>query len=137
MKFGIVNAFTRSITIDDHKDIETAMTVAGLDKVDHAVLAPAAPLGLAIMVHEFGLFTPVDEQAYFSIGGRLFAGNAVLYGFDKMGETVNIPGTPRVVFLPNIKAVERNIDLGLVQRPKISINGVVMWRWPDPREVPK
>lgn len=138
MKFAIVDAFARTITIEDHKDIQDAMALVDLKSihVDHGVVTQARPVGLAIIVHEFGLFRDVNEQAYFSIGRQLFAGNAVLYGYDKRGETVDIPGTPRVVFLQNIAAVERNIQLGMVQRPEISVNGVVMWRWPDPRDMP-
>ena len=135
MKFGIVCPSIRSVSIANCQDVKSAQRVAGLHRgVDHGVIM-REPFGIGIVVYEFGLFE--QEQAYFAINGLLYAGNAVLYGFDDSGETVDLPALPQVFFMPNAKAVERSIDLGLVRRPIISVNDVVTWRWPEPRNTPK
>lgn len=136
MQFAIVYAHTQKVSIEDCPTIEAAMARAGLVNVDHGVVAPVTPyrsVGMGIIVYEYGLFEPIEKQAYFAIGGRLYAGNAVIYAFDQRGETVNLPGTPVVQFMPSARAVERNIALGLVERPIMSINDEVIWRWPEPR----
>jgi len=136
MQIVIVNPFVQQVRVGDFT-VEKAMAEAGLVNVDHGVVAPITPdhpVGLAIIVYEFGLFAPPESQSYFVIAGHLYAGNAVIYGFNKQGDTVDIPGMPRVVFMPSARAVERNIELGLVQRPYIAANGVVTWRWPEKRK---
>jgi hypothetical protein len=141
MRFGIVNPFVQNVTLEEFATIELAMARAGLVNVDHGVVFPVSrdnPLGLliglAIMVYEFSLFAPPDRQAYFAIDSHLYAGHAVLYAFDKDGNEVDLPGTPRVVFMPSAAAVERNIQLGFVQRPFMAVNGVKTWEWPQPRK---
>lgn len=111
--------------------LTSAMALIDLDKVDHGVVSP----GLGIVVYEYGLFVPPAEQHYFSIRAKLYAGNAVLYAFDKMGETVSLArhAVPEIVFMPSAASVERSIQLGLVERPQMAINGEVTWQWPEPR----
>ena len=111
--------------------LTSAMALVELENVDHGVVVP----GVGIVVYEYGLFVPPNEQHYFSIRTRLYAGNAVLYAFDKMGETVSLARhqVPEIVFMPNAASVERSIELGLVQRPQMAVNGVVTWEWPQPR----
>ena len=129
MQFAVINVDQKIVGVIECDDLLEAQQLAGLGKVDHGVVAP----GIGIVVDEFGLFTPPDKQSYFAINGRLYAGNAVLYGFDKKGESVDLSQVPAVLFMPSARAVERNIELGTVLRPEISVNGVVTWRWPDPR----
>jgi hypothetical protein len=140
MQFAIIDPFKQTVEMAESKEIPYAL--AGLDRmrVDHGVVAPVtpeSPIGLGIIVYEFGLFTPPDKQAYFAIETRLYAGAAVLYCFNKKGETVSMPGVPRVQFMPSARAVERNIELGLIERPTMSVNGVITWRWPEARDNPR
>jgi hypothetical protein len=69
---------------------------------------------------------------YFSIYGQLFAGNAVLYAFNKSGETIDIRQLPAIMFYRDVAEVERAIDAGAVKRPQMSYGETVYWRWPDP-----
>jgi hypothetical protein len=133
MQFGIIKPTEQSATIEDHATIEKAMAHLGLKNVDHGILArcdKAHPIGLAIVVYEFGLLEPPETQSFFHIQGNLFCGNAVLYGFDVRGETCNVPILPRTTFMPNAAAVERLIQLGFVRRPQTTVNGAVVWQWP-------
>ena len=129
MQFAIVDVTQKIVGVVDCDDLLEAQALAGLGGVDHGVVCP----GVGIVVDEFGLFAPPDEQSYFAINGRLYAGNGVLYGFNKGGELVDLAQVPAVMFMPSARAVERNIEIGTVLRPEISVNGVVTWRWPDPQ----
>jgi hypothetical protein len=128
MQFATIDVDHTQVTVVDGPNLEAVQIVMGLDKVDHGVVAP----GIGIVVDEFGLYTPTDKQSYFAIFGRLYAGNAVLYGFNRQGESVDLLTLPPVLFMPSAAAVERNIELGIVHRPQITVNGVVTWQWPDP-----
>jgi hypothetical protein len=129
MQFAIVNVTTLTVGVIECDDLIAAQIAAGLKLVDHGVVAP----GLGIVVDEFGLYTPPDKQSYFAIFRRLYAGNGVLYGFNRHGESVDLIAIPPVVFMPSARAVERNIEIGAVQRPQTTINGEVIWQWPDDR----
>ena len=141
MHFAIINAHTRNVLFEECADLRDAQKIAGIDKVDHGVVAhhSQAPgmCGIGITVYEYGLFVPPEMQVYFTIARRLYAGNAVLYGFDKHGESIDLDWMPAVLFLPNASAVMRNIQLGLIQRPTMSANGVKVWEWPEVRAIPK
>jgi len=60
--------------------------------------------------------------------------NAVPFGHDK-GETIDLieAKVPPVLCIPNAAAVERNIELGLVERPQARVNGAVVWQRPEER----
>jgi hypothetical protein len=130
MQFAIVNVSNNTVGVIECDDLFEAQVAAGLKLVDHGVVAP----GIGIVVGEFGLYTPPDKQSYFAIFRRLYAGNGVLYGFDKHGESVDLIAIPPVLFMPSYRAVERNIELGTVQRPYTAHNGEVTWQWPDRRK---
>jgi hypothetical protein len=131
MQFAVVNASKQTVEIVDCPDIRNAMALVDLDdkNVDHGAIGS----GLGIVVYEFGMFTPPEHQSYFAIGRAMFAGNAVLYSFNRGGETVSLTTLPPIVFLPTAKAAERNIELGLIERPYLAVNDVITWRWPEPR----
>ena len=85
------------VTIDAHKaKVETVEAASpqevyarvGLNPgaVDHGVVHP----GVAIVVYQYCLFIPVEEQRWFAVGRQLFGGTAVLYGFDASGEKLSI-----------------------------------------------
>jgi hypothetical protein len=100
--------------------------------VDHGVVAHSPGLGgIAIVLDELALFAPPGEQRYFSIGNKLYAGNALLYGFDPQGRTCEFAPPPPVNFYANAEQVERAIHAGLLQRPHTSVNGKVTWQWPS------
>jgi hypothetical protein len=128
MQFAIIDVNDKTVVPVECPDLVVAQTMVGLKKVDHGVVAP----GIGIVVDEFGLYVPPDKQSYFAIFGRLYAGHGVLYAFNKGGESVDLIAIPPVLFMPGAAAVERCIELGTVQRPQISVNGVVTWQWPDP-----
>jgi hypothetical protein len=132
MHFAIINPMTQQTTIVDCVSGRDAYAMAGLSPkhVDHGIVSH----DIGIVVYEFGLFTPPSEQSYFAINLRLYAGVAVLYGMNDVGETISLRAVPPISFFQDAKAVERNIALGLVDRPRIAINGVVTWEWPQPRK---
>ena len=129
MQFAIIEPATQAVIPAECNDIRDAMALAGLGHVDHSVIMP----GLGIALYGFGLLALPAEQSYFAIHGRLYAGNAVLYAFNKAGETVSLLqcGMPDVMFMPDADAVEHNIALGLVERPQITVNGLITWQWPE------
>jgi hypothetical protein len=108
----------------------------GLVNVDHGVLTRRDNYSLSYVVHEFGLFVPVEQQRYAAVGGRVIAGNAVIYAFDQAGETVDVRDENAVrsatTWLPTIFDMQRAIAFGLIQRPVIMVNGEMIWRWPEP-----
>lgn len=121
IKFGIVDAEAREVRREEHKDLVAAMASVGLErgKIDHGALGG----GVSIVVYEFGLKEPTEH--HFSLGRQLFAGSAVVYQCDEMGDTVDfVRHLPAVFYLDRDK-VERCIDLGLLDRPQMSINGEV------------
>jgi hypothetical protein len=103
--------------------------------VDHGTVVPPHVLpsgfGIAIVVDGFGLFKPVAEQRYFAIARELYAGNAVLYGFDEAGECVDLAEMPIVIFM-TAAGVEEAITRGQIDRPRTMVNGAQVWQWPDP-----
>lgn len=84
---------------------------------------------------EFGLYEPADKQHYFAVEARLYAGNAVMYAFDVKGKTVDLEAYPPPRWFSSTEAIEDAIQHGTVVRPVVSVNGTVLWRWPEP--VPK
>ena len=132
MNFFMVDAERGGFVDQECEDLRSAMIVMGLKDVDHGIVEK----GIAIVVYEHGLFES-ENCSWFSLNGRLYAGNAVFYGFDEMGETVELETSQRVRIASNIRFlfhftdVERAIEAGYVKRPEIKINGAVIWRWPD------
>lgn len=89
---------------------------------------------LHIMVYEFGLLRDTNE-GYFSIGKQLYAGPAIIFRVDETGATVNIAVEDlsridaAIRFYKDVKAVEKAIEAGKVERPFSSVNGAVTWQW--------
>lgn len=130
MKFGIIDAKRRTAAIGDYRDMEDAQRAAGLDPgaVDFGALSKH----VHIVVWEYGLFAPTNAIHYFSVVGKLYAGNAVIFAADDSGRTIDLPMLPPVVFFQNADAVEKAIERGELQRPQMAVNGAVLWQWPDP-----
>lgn len=127
MKFGIVKPVEAKAEIEDLPDIHAAYAAAGLEsgKIDFGSLSAR----MAIVVYEYGLFAD-EEIGYFSIGGRLFAGSAVIFNTDNEGDTIDLDKMPPVSFFGrSALSVERAIRDGRVSRPQTAVNGAVLWQW--------
>ena len=114
------------------------VAILGDIDVDHGVVdGPKGGVSLAIIVDEYSLLD-TNDQKFFSIGDKLFAGKAVIYGFDGAGETVSIPedddriSASTVVFMKGVEEVEAAITSGRLPRPRAAINGEVIWEWNKP-----
>jgi hypothetical protein len=131
MRYITIDPIKGTVKAIETDDFQFALETAGLEsgRVDHGVVE----LGVSIVVHEFGLFVDPERQRYFAIGDQLFAGKALLYGFDYRGETVDLRRVPDVKFFLNAKAVEKAIVDGTIQRPQMKLDSEVIWSWPDPR----
>ena len=139
MKFGIIDPKACTVDVIDFKDTLAAYTLAGLDpnQTDHGVLMSLPNGALCFVVYEFGFYVPADRQHYFAFGPRLVAGNAVAYQVDAFGYTVSMaPGIAARIIKPtwfkSAADVEAAIAAGTVSRPEVSINGEVIWAWPNP-----
>jgi len=129
MRFGLIKPAARCLEIVDVADLDRARDMIGLDRdqCDHAMIDRAT----AIVVYEYGLFEPA-HQDHFAINGRLYAGASVIYAVDERGATIDLePPAWEPVFFASVAEVERAIAAGMVVRPHIAINDVVLWRWPD------
>ena len=137
MKYVIVDPRHRSASIVDASDGTIAMRRAGLSptEVDHGTVVEAAGRqpGVGIIVAKLGMFVPPEAQSYFAINRRLYAGAAVLYGFDTEGQTMDLNYFPAPTWLHNQTQVEMAIAIGTVERPEMAFKGNVYWRWPQPR----
>lgn len=128
-KFIIIDPVRKATRVTEKRELGEALIEAGLkvSGVDHGSIGPH----LGVVVYEFGLFVPPDDQHYFSINGRLYAGAGVLYGVDDNGETVDAV-MPKIRFFDNTREVEMAIELEEVTQPSIAVNGQVLWLWPQP-----
>jgi len=113
------------------KSIFDAVVDAGLndDGTDHSMVDKHT----GIVFNQYDMYVPPEQQDYFAINGRLYAGNALIYGVDDRGNTVDIVETDRLtpIFLHGREEVERAIQDGLIARPQLRVNGELIWKWPD------
>ena len=135
MKFALIEPFETRTSIVEAGSSQELYARAGFGtNVDHGIVAPPHALpsgvGISIVVDGFGLFKPADQQRYFAIGRQLYGGNAVLYGFDDAGETVDLREVPVVVFM-TASGVEDAIGRGQIDRPICAVNDEEFWRWPQ------
>jgi len=128
MRFGVINTVAKSATLQEHKTLWDAGEIVGLrtGNVDFGSITPT----MQIVVYEYGLFTPKEEQCYFAINGRLYGGNAIIFGCNELGETVDLNYVPSITWFKNAHAVELAIQRGEVNRPEIKVNGKSIWQWP-------
>jgi hypothetical protein len=135
MRFGIIDPRTTRYEFVETESLDEAKKLAGLDpdKVDHGVIWRDFRVGgISIVVYEFALYLPAERARYFAIGQSLYVGQAVLYGFDVAGETIDLSELPPVFFLRDAAEVERAIATGQITRPIVALNDDVIWRWPEP-----
>lgn len=133
MRYAIVEPAESRCEVVEAAELFNVYVRLGLDRPDHNVLVPAGHLpsgvGIAIVVDDFGLHVPPTAQRYFIIGRTLFAGNAVMYGIDKEGETVDLEEIPQVIFV-SPAGIEAAIRAGQIDRPTVMVNGRTVWQWP-------
>jgi hypothetical protein len=142
MKFGIIEPAKTSYGWVEAKEPWELYPQLGLPcdgGVDHGVLIPWHVLpdkvGIAIIVDQFSLFVPPEDQRYFLIGRHLYGGNAVLYGYNEEGVSVDLPMMPVIIFVTRA-GIDEAIAAGQIDRPTSSLNGVKFWEWPQPSPFP-
>ena len=131
MKYGIIDATAKELKVIEADDIKDAEKQAGLNpgELDFGSFYR----GLGYCVYEFGLMQPPDKTKYCSYKKTLIAGNAVLYGVDERGETIDFELSmlhSPIVFM-NGDEVEEAISKGQVHRPIMAVNEEVLWSWPN------
>src|SRR5262245_39070358 len=130
MRYARINAKDKFLQTFDADSFEAALDAAGLADVgrDHG----AVDRSTAIVVYEYGLFEPTDQQYYFSLGRMLYGGNALLYAVDEAGETIDLKRCPEPTFYTSAADVEAAIAAGKIDRPIRAFNGAIQWEWPSP-----
>lgn len=141
MKFIVLNPKLKTVTEIEARNLAMAKVAADLHKVDHGSITRH----LHFVVDEFGLFVEPAKQSYISLAGRLLAGNVVLYACDDGGSTIgmdhltksdswsNLWNRINPIWLSTQDEVEASISVGSTFRPEISVNGEIIWSWPQPR----
>jgi hypothetical protein len=129
MKYAVADVTKRTCELIDCADFAAALAAAGLPRgeTDHGLIG----IGIGLFVHEHGLYVRPFQQRYFSIGGHLYAGNALLYAFDEAGETIDLTAVPLIRWLPTEVAVWEAIDNGEIALPELRVDGELIWRWPQ------
>jgi hypothetical protein len=129
--FVVIDAKRKVVHKVNCENLATAQRIADVPwrETDHGVVRP----GIGITVYEFGMYVSPSEQHYFGLEGKLYAGNAVLYGFDPGGYERDMVDVPVVMFFDNAEHVEKAIKDKVIERPQMSVNGEVLWQWPNPR----
>ena len=109
--------------------LDEACRAVGLsrDQVDHGSLGQ----GQSIVVYEYGLRRPIEQQHLFALRQNLYEGNAVIYAEDIEGRRVDVDQTPIPRWFKNVDEVWEAIEQGDVIQPSMAINGEVLWLWPD------
>jgi len=136
MMFATVEPHLCQARIVGFKSLFAAERAIGLEpnKIDFAIVSRDRDRGIGIIVFEYGLFVPPHQQAYFAIEQRLYAGNALLYAFNQVGETIDFePPLPFIDFFNGALDVEQAIHDGRIVRPQMLLNGKVIWSWPAER----
>jgi hypothetical protein len=88
---------------------------------------------LNVIVDEFGLYVPLNQARYFSLGGQLLEGGAIIFKAERDGETSSMAAVPPVMFYRSHVEVEAAIAKGEIARPEMRINGQLVWQWPQER----
>ena len=127
VKYVLVRPAERRAETAEFASVQEAQVAVGLDPkaVDHGSLGE----GHGITVYEYSLMQPVADQHLFSIGNRLYAGNAVIYA-EADGSLVDAR-VPRIKWYANLEEVWEAIQQGDVIQPAVRVNGDVLWLWPD------
>jgi len=100
MKFYTVDPTRKQFMLVDVPEIEAAMAMVGLNvlEVDSGIVFrdPDGGTSLCIFVYQYSITECPDT---FTLYGRKFYGNAVVYGADYRGESVDVPDElPEIVW---------------------------------------
>jgi len=100
MKFYTVDPTRKQFMLVDVPKIEAAMAMVGLKvlEVDHGVVFRDHSGGpsLGIVVYQYSIAECPDT---FMLYGRRFYGNAIVYGFDFEGVSIDVPDElPEIVW---------------------------------------
>jgi len=136
--FGILRADLQAFAFSRFETLNDALLSIGLKpgEVDHGTVAP----GVSIVVYQFGLYLPPEKTYYASINRQLIADRAVLYAYDKYGETASLTtlSLPKILYHGmGQENVEKAIQAGIVNRPVVKAGPNLIWQWPeqvDPEE---
>lgn len=126
MKFMHINPAAHTVSIVEGKEPKDVYPWPSTLGVDHGVVQR----GVGIVAYEYGLLQ--GDGPYFSIHGQLFSGDAILYGYDERGDTVDMPNgwlPSTLTFYTDREAVEGMISRGSLHRPHAAINGKTTWEW--------
>lgn len=131
IQYGIVDPHICALALIRAEDFDTAKRAAGLHplQVDHGPVTR----NVAICVAEDGLLEAKPGAAYFALARQLYAGSAVLYGFNERGETVDFVPDTRLMdslrFYRTAAEADAAIRRGEIARPRQTVNGMVLWEW--------
>lgn len=135
-QFVLIEPAERRLSLKPFADLSAALAAVGLHtgEIDFGSLMPDH----SIVVYEFGLFEPPAQQHYFALGKNLYAGNAVVFA--------EVEGKPSDVtkecwhllrsnlrWFDSVQEIEKAIDDEEIIQPSISVDGKVVWVWPQPR----
>lgn len=138
MKFAIIKSAAKQIELVDEPDVWAAMeahTDLKRGEIDFGSLSRE----VKIIVYEFGMFLEPDDPRdhHFSLGRQLFVGDAVIFASDDEGETIDFTDKNLVLlkavthFYQSRATVEYAIRNGRIDRPQMSLNGEIIWQWPQ------
>jgi hypothetical protein len=131
MRFLHIDPAAKTVTPVEAEGPHEAVPKLTKLNVDHGVVHQNRERGIGIIVYEYGLCE--GEGPYFELMGVLYSGDAVLYGFDAPGDTIDMrPDEDSLItplWLADKGEVELAIVAGLVARPQSSVNGAVIWEW--------
>jgi hypothetical protein len=134
-KLNVAIVRKATVNIEVVENMDAAIEAAGLRRgaVDHGSVR-MGNVQLGIVVWEHGLFERPDKMHYWAIGRSMYAGNAVIYGVDRIGDTVDLAAAhlPPIRFFRDHDAIEQAIQMGVIERPYTAVNGIELWRWPNP-----
>lgn len=131
MKFLIIRPKEKTSSIEELPSIKAAWDSAGLQAgcLDFGQIDKHT----AFCVYEFGLFVDPSEQHYFALGRSLIAGNAVCFGVNEFGDTVDFESFDDldIRFFDDSEHVKAALASGLIDRPQCAVNSIIIWQWPD------
>ena|SRR5262252_7936994 len=139
LRYGKIDALDHKVYGVEAAALNEAHIICGLEPttVEHKIIQHEAGIGgIGMFVDANSLFVPPVNQHYFSIGPNLYGGNALLYRYDAWDKTVDFASLGsdiEVRFYESGQEVSRAISWGEITRPTRSINGRVVWEWPQAR----
>lgn len=132
MKFIAIKPDIRTLQYLEGDDPFKAIERLGIDpmRTNHASLGK----DVSIILDEIGLLRE-EQQEFFTLGNRLFAGPAIVYQIDDEGETIDTQ--PWVLeqiaractFYNSRESVEAAIQRKNIERPQ---NGITTWKGGQP-----